>query len=141
MHPLVIVGIAFFIFLTVSAVAGIVAELKKRQYALDAVRVAIERGHPLDPALVDRLIDPEPAPSRLNPLHLRVGGIITSAAGAGIGLLALIVMHIVPQALYLGLGLAGLAICVGLGLVIAAAVVARDPDQPRHRAGRVPDIA
>src|SRR5579863_10419950 len=83
------VGIAMFAFLTVAAVAGIVADYKKRQIVLAPLRAAIERGQPLDPALVERLMAPEPRENdTINPLHLKVGGIITIAAGVGVAILA-----------------------------------------------------
>jgi len=77
------VVIAFFLFLAVAAVAGIVADYKKRGLAIEPLRAAIERGQPLDPQLVERLMAPESRDERLNPLYLKVGGIITIASGVG----------------------------------------------------------
>lgn len=82
------VGIAMFAFLAVAAVAGIVADYKKRQIVLEPLRAAIERGQPLDPAVVERLMAREPREDAMNPLHLKVGGIITTAAGIGVAVLS-----------------------------------------------------
>jgi hypothetical protein len=120
------VGIAMFAFLAIAAVAGIVADYKKRQIALEPLRAAIERGQPLDPGLVERLMAPEPEePDTLNPLHLKVGGIITIAAGIGVTILAYFLGLVEATALYPVLGVGLVAVCVGVGLMIAAGVVER----------------
>mgnify|MGYP006266860811 CR=1 FL=1 len=77
------VAIMFWIFVTVAAVAGIVSDYKKRRLALEPLRIAVERGQQLDPALIDRLMAPE-RDAGMSPMPLRVGGIITLSAGVGI---------------------------------------------------------
>jgi len=120
------VGIAMFAFLAIAAVAGIVADYKKRQIALEPLRAAIERGQPLDTALVERLMAPEPREDEaLNPLHLRVGGIITIAAGVGVAILSFLLGRIAVEAFYPVLGVGLVAVCVGVGLVISAGVAER----------------
>jgi hypothetical protein len=121
------VAIAFWIFLAVAAVAGIVADYKKRQFALEPIRAAIERGQPIDPAVVERLMAPEPRGPGLDPLHLRVGGIITVASGIGVAILAFFVARVLPVTFYPVLGAAVVALCVGAGLICAARVVERHP--------------
>jgi Domain of unknown function (DUF6249) len=120
------VGIALFAFLAIAAVAGIVADYKKRQIVLEPLRAAIERGQPLDPGLVERLMAPEPREEdTLNPLYLKVGGIITIAAGVGIAMLGYFIGLVEAIAFYPVLGLGLVAVCVGVGLMIAAGVVER----------------
>jgi hypothetical protein len=119
------VAIAFWVFLTVAAVAGIVADYKKRGLALAPLRAAIERGQQLDPAVVERLMAPESPDGRLNALYLKVGGIVTIAAGIGVALLSFFLAQVVPVALYPVLGGGIVAVCVGAGLVIAARVAER----------------
>jgi hypothetical protein len=51
-----IAALGFWAFLTASAVAGIVADYKKRHLELEPLRAAIERGQQLDPAIVERLM-------------------------------------------------------------------------------------
>jgi hypothetical protein len=116
------VAIVFWIFVTVAAVAGIAADYKKRKAALAPLTAAIERGQQLDPALVERLMAPE-KDSGPNPLYLRVGGIITFAAGVGIMVLALFLSREAPGALLPILGAGGLVVCVGAGLIVAARAV------------------
>jgi hypothetical protein len=50
-----LVGLGFCIFLSVSAVAGIVADYKKRYLELEPLRAAIERGQQLDPSVLQLL--------------------------------------------------------------------------------------
>lgn len=119
------VAIAVFVFLAIASVAGIIGDYKKRQIALEPLRAAIERGQQLDPAVIERLMAPEPRDAALNPLHLKVGGIITIAAGIGVAILAFFLAQIEAQALYPVLGIGLVAVCVGVGLMIAAGVIAR----------------
>lgn len=123
------VAIAFCIFVTVAAVAGIVADYKKRQAALQPLRAAIERGQQLDPAVIERLMAPEPD-AGINPLHLRVGGIITSAAGVGVVILAFLLYQVAPESFFPVLGGGVVTLCVGAGLVMAA----RSVEQHRAQA-------
>jgi hypothetical protein len=118
----VAVAIAFWIFVTVAAVAGIWADYKKRQLALEPLRAAIERGQQLDPALVERLMAPE-RDAGLNPLYLRVGGIILIAAGVGVLILAFLLNQVAPVSFYPVLGGGVVTLCVGAGLVVAARAV------------------
>lgn len=116
------VAIAFWIFVTVAAVSGIWADYKKRQAALEPLRIAIERGQQLDPALVERLIAPE-RDAGINPLYLRVGGIVVLSAGAGVVILAFLLEQVVPVSFYPVLGGGVVTLCVGAGLVVAARAV------------------
>ena len=126
-------GLAFLVFLAISAVAGIVADYKKRALTLEPLRAAIERGQQLDPAVVERLMAPESRDERLNALYLNVGGIVTIAAGIGVSLLSFFLAQVVPVALYPVLGGGIVAVCVGAGLVVAAQVAERHGNRQRTR--------
>ncbi len=115
----------FWIFVGTTAVTGMVLEHKKRRLGVDLLRAAVERGQPLDPAMVEKLMAPDPHRDEpLDPLALRLGGIITVASGIGLLPLAYCVSLIMPDALYPVIGTGALAICVGIGLLIGARVVA-----------------
>jgi hypothetical protein len=131
------VAIAFWIFVTIAAVAGIVADYKKRRVALEPLRAAIERGQPLDPALIERLMAPD-REAGLNPVYLQVGGIILLSAGVGIAILAFLLSQIAPIALYPVLGGAIVTLCVGAGLVIAARAVRQQRTSPGERRAEPP---
>jgi hypothetical protein len=128
------VAIAFWIFVTVAAVAGIVSDYKKRQLALEPLRLAIERGQQLDPALVERLMATE-REAGVNPLHLRVGGIVTLSGGVGVVILAFLLNQVVPVSFYPVLGGGVVAICVGAGLIVAARAVEQQRSQAAAAAG------
>jgi hypothetical protein len=128
-----LVGVAFWVFLTAAAVTGIVADYKKRKLEIEPLRAAIERGQQLDPALIEKLMAREPRGQPLNPLDLRVGGIITISAAIGVGLLALLSRSLGLAVSVTGMPLSGiaagialLAVCVGIGLLVAAARITRD---------------
>jgi hypothetical protein len=113
------VAIAFWIFVAVATVAGIVGGYRKRRVELEPLKAAIERGQPLDPAVIDRILQ-EKAPQKLDPQLIRIGGIITVASGVGVVLLSLILGAQIPQARLPIMGAGVLTICVGVGLLIAA---------------------
>jgi hypothetical protein len=116
------VAIAFWVFVAIATVAGIVSDYKKRQLALEPLRAAIEKGQQLDPGVVERLMAP-PQDSGINPLGLWVGGVILISAGVGVALLAFILDHVAPAAFWPILGGGVVALCLGVGLVVAARIV------------------
>ena len=130
-----LVGLGFCLFLSVSAVAGIVADYKKRHLELEPLRAAIERGQQLDPSLIERLMAGERRSSEPEPIYFRIGGILTVASGVGIGVLSFFVGQFAPQAFLKMLGAGALAVCVGVGLLISAAAIDRHLNS---RAGRGP---
>jgi len=128
--------VGFWAFLTAAAVAGIVADYKKRRLEIEPLRAAIERGQQLDPAVIERLMAREQKASEPEPIYFRIGGIVTVAAGVGVGVLSFILDRIGPKAFYPLLGAAVVAICVGVGLLICARVIDRHIDKSRARAGQ-----
>ncbi len=117
------VGIAFWVFVVIAVVAGVVSDYKKRRIELEPLRAALERGLPLDPALVERLMArPEQPDPGINPLHLRLGGVIVICVGAGVAILAACLWPLVPVAFLPVLGGAALLVCIGIGLLIGARI-------------------
>ena len=119
-------GIAFWAFLAIAAVAGIIADYRKRQLELEPLRAAIERGAQLDPAVIEKLMMREPREASLNPMDLKIGGIITIASGIGLALASFFAGKLLPLALYAMLGAGILALCIGIGLLLAARALQRD---------------
>jgi Domain of unknown function (DUF6249) len=117
--------IAVFIFCAIATVAGVIGDYKKRQAAMGPLRAAVERGQPIDPAVIERLMAPEPNEG-INPVNLRVASIIVIAAGIGIVILSLFLSRLAGTAvLYPVMGVGLLCACVGLGLLVAARSVER----------------
>jgi len=120
------VFLGMFAFMAVATVAGIISEYKKRQMELEPLRTAIERGQQLDPAIIERLMAREAYQNQeIDPVHLRVGGIICIAAGIGLALLSPTVQVALPMWVFPLLGIGVLAVCVGIGLLVSARVVER----------------
>jgi hypothetical protein len=131
MHGPAVVGVAFWAFLAIAAVGGMISDYKRRRLELEPLRAAIERGQPIDPALLERLLTPRSDEGKpLEPLYLRIGGIMTIAAGAGIALMSVFIRALSSQAFLPLIGGGLLVVCVGVGLVIAASAV----EQHRRRA-------
>jgi Domain of unknown function (DUF6249) len=130
-----LVGVAFWVFIGAVAVAGIVTDYKRRRGGVEVLRMAIEKGQQLDPALIEKLTSNAQNAERIEPVHVKLGGIITLAAGVGICLLSLFISRIAPVALYPIMGGGVVVICVGVGLLIGAKALAeaRAHEQPRNR--------
>jgi uncharacterized membrane protein len=126
-------GAAFWIFIGVVAVVAIITDYKRRRGGVDVLRAAIEKGQQLDPALIEKLTSHDRRDERIEPLHVKLGGIITLAAGVGLCLLSFFISRIAPIALYPILGAGVLVISIGVGLLIGArtleAARAREPSR------------
>jgi len=123
-HGAYLVGVAFWAFVGVVSVAGLIADHQKRRLNVELLRIIVEKGQPLDPALVAKLLSQEARDERTDPLDLKLGGIITTASGAGIFLMSYFVSRFAPSALYPMLAGGVLAVCVGIGLIIGAKILA-----------------
>jgi hypothetical protein len=128
------VAVAFWVFLTVSAYAAIKYDFRKRQLAMESLRAAIERGQALEPAVVERILAPHSGPAAndaqdLVP-YLRIGGILTIAGGIGVFLAAFFVGLQFPVAKLPMLGAGVLAVCIGVGLLVASRVLGSHRGSP-----------
>ncbi|SRR5258708_8988235 len=126
-------GAAFWLFIGAAAVAGIITDYKRRRGGVEVLRMAIEKGQQLDPALIEKLTSNQHGSERVEPIQIKLGGIITTAAGIGICLLSLFVSRVAPVALYPILGGGVLVICVGVGLLIGARALAEVRERERSR--------
>jgi len=122
-----IVAVAFWLFLGAAAVSAMRYDFKKRQLSMESLRTAIERGQQLDPSVVEKLLaqhrQPDvDRPQDLQP-YLRIGGVITVAAGVGVGIAGEVLGLQVPLAKLPMVAAGVIAICIGIGLLIAARVL------------------
>ena len=131
MHPIGI-GTAIAVAAALLAIAGvliaiIVASYKSRQAKLEFLRNALERGAPLDPDLIERVMHPTRAAAGRQALArgqgALVAGIIVIAFGVGYVILACFIAAVSPDARLPMLGIAGLFICVGIGLLVVSKVL------------------
>jgi hypothetical protein len=128
MHPITI-GNAIAVAAALLSIAGvliaiIIANQKGKQAKLDFMRSALERGAPLDPELVDKIMYPGRAAASKRALPpgkgALVAAIVVIAFGVGYAVLAWFIALIAPSARFPMLGVAGLMICVGIGLVVVS---------------------
>ncbi len=127
--------VVFWLFLTVLGIAGMAYDYRKKRLETESLRAALEHGQHLDPAVLEKLLagqrqTPSEDPRDLRPF-LHIGGIITIAAGIGVILASLWVGLQFPVAKYPILGLGAIAVCVGVGLLVATRALARYA--PRER--------
>ena len=131
-----IVAVFFWIFVGAVSIAGMVQDYRKRQLALEPLRIAIEHGQPLTPEILAKLLGREEHEDELDPRLLKVGGIITCSSSIGVALLAGFVSLVFPPYHWLVLGVGVVAFCVGIGLLLAASVLRRNA-APAHSSGNV----
>jgi hypothetical protein len=129
-----LLGVAFWMFIGAICVAGIIADYQKRRMNVDLLRSLVEKGHALDPAVVTKLISPDALDKRLDPTDLKLGGIIVTAAGIGVFLMSFFIARLAPVALFPIMAGGIVTICVGIGLLLGAKVVA--DARARERLGK-----
>ena len=114
------VAIVFWVFVAIVSIAGMLQDYRKRKLALEPLRIAIEHGQQLSPEIIATLLGREERDKALDPRLLEVGGIITCAAGVGVALLSLFLSRVFPPYHLIATGTGAVAVCVGIGLIIAA---------------------
>jgi hypothetical protein len=129
-----LIGVAFWLFIGMVAVAGIIADYQKRRLNVDLLRTLIEKGQTLDPAVVAKLISPAELDDRANPVYVKLAGIITIAAGVGVFAMSFFIARIAPVALYPIIAGAIVTLCVGAGLLVGAKVLANARERERKSA-------
>lgn len=133
-----LVGVAFWMFVGAVAIAGIIADHQKRRLNVDLLRTMIERGQPLDAAVVAKLLSPEAPDERTDPEDLKLGGIITASVGVGLALLSYFMGNFRPASFYPILGGGVVTICIGAGLIIGARSMANARERERERGQSAP---
>jgi hypothetical protein len=127
--PEAIVGacavVAFWSFLAICAVAGMNFDYRKKRLAIESLKLAVEHGQNLDPAVIQALLSQQKQGSELDPAALQVAGVITTAVGVGVFLLAFFLAGVAPQAVYPVMGGGVVTVCTGIGILIARRQVAR----------------
>lgn len=129
-----LVAVTFWIFIGSVAIAGMIADYKRRRIGIEVLRLAIEKGQPLDPVLIEKLTSYEHHSAPFEPVQVKLGGVITLAGGVGVCLLSFFVGRVFPIAFYPTLGGGVLVICIGVGLFIGAGMLARARDEQSRNA-------
>jgi hypothetical protein len=118
----------FWIFVAVVVIAGVWRKTTLRREELATIRVAIEKGQSLDPALLDRVLRESPTKTGA----MITGALATIAAGIGLGILGVLIsVGGNPEAMYPLLGVGILVTLIGLALLAGDRL-----DQRRARSER-----
>lgn len=128
---------AFWAFLAVIITAGIWLEVRKRDAQQETLRRLIESGQAVDQAMVDKLLGSDKRLDR----NLRAGGFIVLFAAPGLAILGWFLGQLANWAFISLAGVAALAACTGIGLLVAAKSVERSYRDDhghgyRHRHGK-----
>jgi Domain of unknown function (DUF6249) len=127
--------IAFWAFLAAVAIAGMVYDYRRRRLAMETLRMAVEHGQHLEPGTLERLLARHHAeePQQTEDLrpYLHIGAVITIAAGIGVLIAGLWIGQDYPAFRFPIIGIAAIAICVGIGLRISVRVLQRYPPAAR----------
>lgn len=119
----VILWIAIVLIVAVSALRKYLTERERQQ----TLRAALERGQPIDPAVINKIVTRQaPYSSRR---QLQTGGVITLSVGIGLGLMGLFVFPSRgPDFFNPLLGPGVLVAVIGLGILLASLLQPKDPD-------------
>jgi hypothetical protein len=120
------VGVAFWAWMASVVIAEEMGKTKRRRADLDLIRFAIEKGQPLTPEVVEQIL-------ARSTTGLFTGGVVTIAAGIGLMVFAIFLSRISANGGWAVSGAGGIAICVGIGLVISYKLTQRSEPKPDPR--------
>ena len=122
-------GFGFFMFLSVCVGGGIISHIRQQRNKLELLRISIEKGLTLDPALIDKLMPTANAERPSTPVQvvtgLRIGSIMCLAVAIGLPTMGYFLANVDEKAFPALQGVGALLACISVGLFIASAVVAR----------------
>ena len=116
-----LIGVAFWIFVAIVVLASIWLAFARNRETQKTIRLAIEKGMQLDPALIDRLVTRKSG----KPEDYYIGGFICIAVGIGLPILGYFVGRIEPQSFFPIVGAGILVGLIGISLVICGMLVSR----------------
>jgi hypothetical protein len=116
-------GLGFWLFIAICVVASAYSRTQQQRAKLELLRTSIEKGQPLDPDVIDKLLPSAYSSSAPNPQGLLIAGIIMFGVGVGLGVLAFFLSHIKPAAFWPVMGSGGLCISIGVAMCVAWKVI------------------
>jgi hypothetical protein len=117
----ILIGVAFWIFLAIVVVAAIWFAFARNRETQKTIRLAIEKGMQLDPALIDKLVIRKSG----KPEDYYAGGFVCIAVGIGLPILGYFVGRIEPEAFFPIVGAGILVGLIGISLTLVGMVVSR----------------
>lgn len=118
---LTLIGVSFWIFVAIVVLASFWYAFARNREMQKTIRLAIEKGMQLDPALVDRLVTRKSG----KPEDYYIGGFVCIAVGIGLPILGFFVERNEPEAFFPLLGVGILVGLIGISLVICGMLVSR----------------
>jgi hypothetical protein len=130
-------GLGFFIFLSICVGGGVISSMQRQRNKLELLRASIEKGLPLDPAMIDRLLPDQiknipPTPEQVI-TGLRIGGIMCLAIAVGLPILGYFLRSVDAIAFPALLGCGALLACISIGLFVAGQLVASKNKEANHK--------
>jgi hypothetical protein len=116
-----LIGVAFWIFVAIVVLASIWYAFARNRETQKTIRLAIEKGMQLDPALIDKLIIRKSG----KPEDYYVGGFICLAVGIGLPILGFFIGRIESEAFFPIVGAGILVGLIGISLVMCGMLVGR----------------
>jgi hypothetical protein len=110
------VGIAFWSFVAIVVVAGILYAYARDREIQKTIRFAIEKGAQIDAALVDKIMAGKGKSGKPEDYYL--GGILCIATGLGLPILVYFLGRIEQEAFFPLTGVGILVLLIGLSLII-----------------------
>ena len=116
-------ALGFWLFIAVCVAAAAYSRTQQQRAKLELLRTSIDKGHAFDAALIERLA---PTPYGSHGLNgLLTTGIIMAFLGVGLGVFALFLSQIKPQAFWPVTGSGVLCIFIGAAMCVAWKMIAR----------------
>lgn len=114
-------ALAFWGFIATVVVSGIWYSVREREAQHETLRRIIDRGEPVDQALVDKILGGSQRTDR----SLRIAGLIVIFVAPGLAVFAWFIGKLSALWLFPLLGVSGLVAFVGIGLLVAAKIAER----------------
>jgi hypothetical protein len=131
-YRMALLGSVFWIFVAVVVVAALIYYYACHRERQKTIRLAIEKGTPIDAELIEAIDRPRPA----RPEDYSIGGYICAAAGIGVFIFAFFIKQVEIKAFYPLLGAGVLTFMVGGGLLHVAKMIARRNEKLEARKNR-----
>jgi len=123
-----LIGVAFWIFVAVVVVAALWYAQARNREKQRTIRLAMEKGVPLDAALIEALDKRKPA----RPEDYYIGGYICAAAGIGLIPFGFFIKQVETAAFYPLLGAGILTLLIGLSLILVAGLIKRRNERDKN---------
>jgi multisubunit Na+/H+ antiporter MnhB subunit len=120
-YGVVLIGMAFWIFIALVVLASLWYSFARNRETQKTIRLAIEKGMQLDPALIDKLVTRKSG----KPEDYYIGGFVCIAVGIGLLILGYFTGRVEPKAFPPLAGVGILVGLIGISLTLVATLVSR----------------